>query len=119
MAITPPDVDVQNLGPQDYQIREVMLGKSTLDTTRLMVTMGIKDVFKILEQEVAKLKTLHRKNEILRGYLAKFVGLLDLDHPEETLNVILREGGGVHLDPFLKACQQWQEIFEEKGVLII
>ena len=23
------------------------------------------------------------------------------------------------MDPFLKACQQWWEIFEEKGILII
>ena len=77
VAIPPPDVDVENLGPQDYQIKEVMLGKPTLDTTRLMVTMGIKEVSKILEQEGAKLRTLCRKNEILRGYLAEVIGPLD------------------------------------------
>ena len=40
-------------------------------------------------------------------------------HPVGTLNVALRDGGGVHLNPFLKTCQQWWDSFEEKGVLII
>ena len=57
--------------------------------------------------------TLRRQNEILKGYLAKVVGPLDPEHLEETLKE------GIHLDPFLKACQQWQESFEEKRVLII
>ena len=30
-----------------------------------------------------------------------------------------RDKGMVQLDPFLRACQQWREIFEEKGVQII
>ena len=72
-----------------------------------------------MEKEDAKICTLRRKNEILRGYLAKVVGPLDHKHPEETLNAILREGGGVHLDPFLKGCLQWQDSFEEKSVQII
>ena len=48
---------------------------------------------------------LHRKNEILKGYLAKVVGPLDLEHPNKTLNTALerRHVGGVHLDIFLKA----------------
>ena len=66
-----------------------MLGKHTLDTAGLMVIMGIKEVFKSLEQEGAKLKTLRRKNEFLRGYLAKVVGPLDPDYFKETLNIVL------------------------------
>ena len=62
MNIAPPNVDVKYLIPQDYQIREVMLGKSTLDTTKLMVTMGIKEVFRSLEQEGTKIMTLYRQN---------------------------------------------------------
>ena len=81
-----------------------MLGKPILDTLRLMVTLGIKEVFKSLEKEEAKVITLCRKNEILRGYLDKVVGPLDPKHPEETLNATLREGEGVNLDPFFKAC---------------
>ena len=91
-----------------------MLEKPTLDIARLMFTMGIKKVFKTLDQEGAELGTLCRKNKILRGYLVEVVGPLDPEHPEETLNVVLREGGGVHLDPFLKAYQQWGESFEKK-----
>ena len=119
MAIPPLGVDVEDLGPQDYHIREVMLGKLTLDTAKLMITMGMKKVFKSLEQEGVELRTLCRQNEILRGYLAKVVGSLDPEHPKETLNVALRDGGGVDLDSFLKAYQQWWESFEEKGVLIL
>lgn len=51
--------------------------------------------------------------------MAEQVGPLDIERLEETLNTILREGGKVHMDPFLRACQQWWEILEEKGVIII
>ena len=52
---------------------------------------------------------LHRKNEILKGYLAKVFYPLDPEHLKGTLNFALkrRDGGGVHLYPFLKAYQQW------------
>ena len=60
VAIPPLDADVESLGPQDYQIRDDMLGKPTLDIARLMVTMGIKEVFKSLEQEGVELITLRR-----------------------------------------------------------
>ena len=65
--------------------------------------------------------TLRKQNEVLKGYLAKVVGPLDPEHLEETLNATLerRDGGGVHLNRFLKSCQQWQKSFEEKSVLII
>ena len=46
--IPPLDVDVESLGPQDYQIRKVMLGKPTLDIARLMVIMGNKGGFQEL-----------------------------------------------------------------------
>ena len=55
VAIPPPDVEVEDLTPHNYQIREVMLGKSTLETTKLMVTMGMKEVFRSLEQEGVEL----------------------------------------------------------------
>ena len=75
------------------------------------MTMGIKEVLRNRERDEEELCTLQRKIEILRGYLAKVVGPLDHDHPEETLNSILREGGAVHINPFLKAYQQWCKRF--------
>ena len=102
VAIPPENVDTEGLGAQDYQVKEVVLGRPTRDTTKLMVTMGIKEVLKKMEQDEEELCTLHRKIEILRGYLAKVVGPLDHKHPEETLNTILREGV-MHIDPFFKA----------------
>ena len=84
-----------------------------------MMTMGVKEVLKYMEQEEAKIQELQRKVEILKGYLAKVVCPLDPKHPKKTLNTILREGGGVQLDPFLKACQEWQESLEDRGITII
>ncbi len=96
-----------------------MLGKPTWDASQLMVTMGIKEIMKNMGEDEMEIQALQRKVEILKGYLAKVVGPLDPKHPEETLNTILREGGAVHMDPFLRACQKWRESFEEKGVMII
>ena len=45
------------------------------------------------------------------------VGPLDPECHKQTLNTILREGGGVQLDLFLKAYQQWLEIFEENLII--
>ena len=67
-----------------------MLGKSTLETTKLMVTMGMKEVFKSLEQEGVELITLLRKNEILKGYLTEVFGPLDPEHLEETLDTTIK-----------------------------
>ena len=53
MSIPPANIDAKGLDAQDYQIKEVMLGRPTLDTTRLMVTMGIKEVFRNMEHEEA------------------------------------------------------------------
>ena len=66
-----------------------------------------------------EIQALRRQVEIVKGYLAEVIGPLDPEHPKETLNTILREEGAIHMDPFLRACQQWQESFEEKGVMII
>ena len=95
-----------------------MLGKPTLDTTMLMVTTRIKEAFRHLEQDGFELITLRRQNEILKGHLRKFLGPLDPINPKEPLNTTLerRDKGAAQLDPFLKACQQWRESFEDKGV---
>lgn len=58
VAIPPLHSNIEELDPWDYQIREVMLGKPTLVTAKLMVTIAIKEVFKSLEQEGEKLITL-------------------------------------------------------------
>lgn len=60
-----------------------------MDTVKLMVTTGIKEVFKHLEQDESEVLKLWKKNEILRGYLNKVVGPLDPENPEETLGAAL------------------------------
>ena len=66
-----------------------MLGKLALETTKLMVTTGMKEVFRSLEKDGAELITLRQKNEILKGYLSEVVGPLDLTNPEETLKLVV------------------------------
>ena len=83
------------------------------------MTTGVKDILKNMEQDEIEIRTLQRQVEILKGYLAKKIGPLDLEFPEETLNTILREGEGARLNPFLRACQEWRDSLEDKGVTII
>ena len=40
--IPPLQVDIEDLTPKYYQIKEVFLGKPIVDTTKFMVTTGIK-----------------------------------------------------------------------------
>ena len=67
------------------------------------MTMGVKDILKHMEQDEIEIKTLWRQVEILKGYIAKFVGPLDPKCLEETLNAILREGEGTRLNPFFES----------------
>ncbi len=85
------------LSPKDYQIREVLLGRPTVDTTKVLITMGIKEVFRHMDERESKLIILRRKNELMRGYLLGVVGLIDLENLEITLTVALkmREKGSV------------------------
>ena len=60
LALPPPQSNFEELTPRDYQIWEVMLGKPTLETTKLMVTIGMKEVFRSLEQDGVELITLQK-----------------------------------------------------------
>ena len=86
-----------------------MLGNPPLDTTKWVVTIGMKEVFKILKKDGAKFILLQRQNKILKRYLSKVVGPLDPTKPKETLKTTVerRDRGAVQLDPFLNTCQQW------------
>ena len=77
VAIPPLHEDIEDLTPKDYQINEVFLGKPTMNTTKLVVTTGIKEVFRHLEQDESELLNLWKQNEILRGYFNEVVYFLD------------------------------------------
>lgn len=49
MAIPPPWSNIEELNPQDYQIKEVILGKPTLEIVKLMFTTRMKELFRSLE----------------------------------------------------------------------
>lgn len=89
VALPPPQSNVEELTPQDYHIWDLMLGKPTLETMKMMVTTGIKEVFRNLEQDGVELIELQRQNEILKGYFSEFFGPLDPTNPEETLKAIV------------------------------
>ena len=72
-----------------------------------------------MKQDEAEIRTLRRQVEILKGYISEVIGPLDPEHPEETLNTILKEGEITRLNPFLRACQEWRDNLEDKGVTII
>ena len=83
-----------------------------------MMSMGVKEVLKHMEQDEIQIQMLRRQVEILKGYLSEVIGPLDPERPEETLNSILKEGESTRLNPFLRACQEWRDSLEEKGLLL-
>ena len=107
ITIPPPHDGTRDLTPKDYQIREVLLGKPTIDIAKVMITTGIREVFKYFDDKESELIIFSKENELLRGYLHGIVGPLDQDHPKVTLSLALerRDKGSVHLDSFLGACQ--------------
>ena len=83
--------------------------------------MGIKTVFRHMDKDESKLIMLKKENELIKGYLHRVVGSIDLDNPNITLIATLERGekGSVSIYSFLGACQKWHENFKDKGVLII
>ena len=71
-----------------------------------MMSMGVKEVLKHMEQDEIEIQTLRRQVEILKGYLSDVIGPLDPERAEDTLNAILKEGESTRLNPFLRACQE-------------
>ena len=47
--------DVEGLSVEDYELKDVMLGRPTQDSTQKMMTMGVKEVLKHMEQDEIKL----------------------------------------------------------------
>lgn len=74
VVIPPPHANIEDLTPSDYQNKEVLLGKPTLDTTKVLITMGVKEVFKQVDRFDSELVMLRKQNELWRGYLHEVVG---------------------------------------------
>ena len=55
ISIPPPYADTEELTPKDYQIKDVMLGRPTVDTTKVMITIGMKEVFRHMDQDELEL----------------------------------------------------------------
>ena len=49
MAHPPEGIDVAAISLEDYEVKDIMLGKPTRDTGRQMMTMGVKDILKHIE----------------------------------------------------------------------
>lgn len=52
------DTDVESLGPKDYELNFFFLGKSTWDASRLMVTVGIKEIMKNMGEDEMEIQEL-------------------------------------------------------------
>ena len=51
IVIPPPLIDIEDISPKDYQMKEVVLGKATKDTPKLLTTTGFKEVFQHLDHD--------------------------------------------------------------------
>ena len=49
VARPPEGTDAKFVSLEDYEVKDIVLGKPTWDTTRQMITMGVKDVLKHME----------------------------------------------------------------------
>ena len=54
-------IDAISISLEDYEVKDVMLGKPTWDSTRQMMTMGVKEVLKHMEQDEIKIQTFQRQ----------------------------------------------------------
>ena len=52
--------DVEPICVEDYEVKEIMLGRPTRDIARQMMTMGVKEVLKHMEQDEIEIQTLQR-----------------------------------------------------------
>ena len=58
MAHPPERTDVEVVILEDYEVKDIMLGRPTRDTTRHMMTVGVKEVFKHMEHDEIEIQTL-------------------------------------------------------------
>ena len=55
IVIPPLHADNKDLTPKDYQIKEVLLGRPIVDTTKVLITRGIKEVFRHMDRDESEL----------------------------------------------------------------
>lgn len=55
MALPPEGSDAEGLSLEDYELKDVMLGRPTQDSAQQMMTMGVKEVLKYMEQEESEI----------------------------------------------------------------
>ena len=60
IAIPPPHANTEESTPKYYQIKEVMLGRPTVDTAKVMITTGMKEVFKHMDRDEYELLMLQK-----------------------------------------------------------
>lgn len=69
------------------------MGRPIIDIAKVMITMGMKEVFRHMDQDEYELIVLRKQNEILRGYLHEIMGPIDLDNLKITLVAKLERKG--------------------------
>lgn len=121
ITIPPPRADIETITTQDYQMQEVILGKSTKDTAKVLTIMGLKKVFHHLDQGEEELQFFRKQNDILRYFVKEVAGPIDPDYPEIVVSITLEKWAPT-LEPsnlFLDTCKRCHHSFAKKGVEII
>ncbi len=60
IAIPPPHGDASTIQASDFQMQEVILGKPTKDTTKEMTTLGLKHIFRQLDEGEEEIQFLRK-----------------------------------------------------------
>ena len=58
VAHPPKGTYAESVSLEDYEVKDIMLGRPTWDTARQMMTMGVKDILKHMEQDEIEIQTL-------------------------------------------------------------
>ena len=109
------------MASSNFQMDEVILWRTTKDTTKALTTLGIKHVFKKNVKIEEEIYIMRRYNDVFMGYVWDVVGPIDPTHPEITIKPTLEKQAlaSTPLDSFLQACQNWRQGFENSGVEIV
>ena len=86
-------------------MEEVILGKPTKDTTKALITLGLKHIFKKVDEGEEEIQILRKQNKVLSGYVWEVVGPIHLVNPKIALVAALEKQvlAPTPMDSFLEA----------------
>lgn len=99
-------------------MKETVLWNLKMDTSKFLITTGLKLVFSHQDKSESKKFVLRKQNKLLRGYLNEIVGPIDPNHLNISLGVALErkevEKALREIDLFLDTCRRMCHNFEDR-----